>query len=112
MTEPERIDFIIKTVEKGKSADFAKKLGISEVTACRLRTGKIRIRNYITQILQVYPEVRREWLETGEGYPGDMTIDLVRQRYEDKISKADKIIDHLMRRIDELENVLQNGTNR
>lgn len=111
MTESERIDLLIRSLENGSNARFAEKIGLSTPQVFKMRKGQVGIRLQIGNIIQAYPQVRREWLETGEGYPGDLTVDLVRRYYEDKIHKADKIIDHLMRRIDDLENVLQNGTN-
>ena len=103
MTEAERIEFIIQVLESGNGSAFGKKIGVSPATASKMRKGQIGFRLNKEGILAAYPQIRREWLETGEGYPGDLTVDIVRSYYEEKIIKADKIIDHLMRRIDELE---------
>lgn len=103
MNESERIEFIIQALESGNGSSFAQKINVSRATGSKIRNGQIAIRLHKDAILAAYPKIRREWLETGEGYPGDLTVDLVRAHYEEKIAKADKVIDHLMRRIDDLE---------
>lgn len=103
MTEAERIDFLVKVMENGNGASFAKRLGISSAVVSRMRKGEIGIRLRINDILAEYPAVNRSWLETGEGYPGDLTVDLVKAHYEAKIRRNEVIIDHLTRRIDDLE---------
>lgn len=103
MTEAERIEFIIKTLESGNASAFGNKIGVGAATASKMRLGKVGFRLRVDEILKAYPQIRREWLETGEGYPGDLTVDLVRSHYEAKINKCEMIIDHLMKRIDELE---------
>ena len=112
MTEPERIEFLIKSLEGGSGQKFADKVGMSSASISRIRKGDYGIRLKIDAILRAYPSVNRDWLETGEGYPGDLTIDLVKAHYERKIRQNERIIDNLIRRIEELELVLQNGTNR
>lgn len=104
MTEAERIDFIIRHLEFGSTSEFAKKIGLTRATVTRMRNGNIGFRLNIGRILEEYPQINRTWLETGEGYPGDLSVDLVRERYEERIARADKVIDHLTRRIEELEN--------
>ena len=105
MTEAERIDFLIKVLEGNNASEFAKKIGTNKSIVSRIRNPKYpnRLKPYISRILESYPSVNREWLETGEGYPGDLTIALVREHYEAKLRRSDIIIDHLTRRIDELE---------
>lgn len=110
MTESERIEFLIKYLEGGSGQRFADRIGVSHASVSRMRNGGYGIRLKIESILHAYPAVNRRWLETGEGYPGDLTVDLVKAHYQERIEKADKVIDHLMRRIEDLENVLQNGT--
>jgi hypothetical protein len=103
MTEAERIEFIVQVLESGNGSAFGSKIGVSPATASKMRKGQVGFRLNKEAILSAYPQIRREWLETGEGYPGDLTVDLVRSYYEEKITKAERVIDHLMRRIDELE---------
>lgn len=107
MTESERIEFIIQVLESGNGVAFGKKIGVSASNVSKMRKGVIGFRLNKEAILAAYPQIRREWLETGMGYPGDLTVDLVRQYYEEKIRKSDKVIDHLMRRIDDLEKQIE-----
>lgn len=105
MTEAERVNFLIKVLEGNNASEFAKKIGSDKSVVSRLRNPKYpnRLKLYISRILESYPSVNREWLESGEGYPGDLTVALVREHYEAKLRRSDTIIDHLTRRIDELE---------
>ena len=103
MTEAERIEYLISVLENGNGAEFARRVGISNASISRIRKGDFGIRLKIDAILRAYPSVNRTWLETGEGYPGDLTIDLVKAHYEKKIRRNELLIDHLMNRIKELE---------
>jgi transcriptional regulator with XRE-family HTH domain len=109
MTESERIEFLIRNLEGGSGAKFAQRVGMSAAGLSRIRSGEFGIRLKIDPILRAYPSINREWLETGEGYPGDLTVDLVKAQYEKKIEMADKVINHLMKRIEDLEELLQNN---
>ena len=109
MTESERIDYLIKVLAGGNAAEFAERIGTTRSIVSRIRSPKYpnRITRYIDGIIRAYPAVNREWLETGEGYPGDLTIDLVKAHYESRIRRADMVIDYLTRRVNELENALK-----
>ena len=109
MTEAQRIDFIINALEGGNGAAFAHRIGVSTASASKMRRGLFSIRLKVDAILRAYPAINRTWLETGEGYPGDLTVGLVKAYYEEKIQRSEKMIDHLMRRIEELET--KNETN-
>ena len=106
MTEAERITLLVNLLEGGNASEFARKIGISKASASKLKSGVVSIRLHINSILAVYPDVDRTWLETGEGHPGDLTPDLVKARYEERLRRADRIIDNLTKRIDELEQKL------
>lgn len=110
MTEAERIDFIINALEGGNGSAFAHRIGVSTPSASKMRRGLFSIRLKIDAILKAYPAINRTWLETGEGYPGDLTVDLVKAHYEEKIARKEKMIDHLMRRIDELEERIETNS--
>ena len=107
MTEAERIDFLINVLENGNAAEFGRKIGVSRPNANKMRAGAIGYRLHINSIIAAYPAVNRAWLESGEGHPGDLSVDLVKAHYESKLRRADTIIDHLTRRIDELEKRLK-----
>ncbi len=110
MTEAERIDYLISTLEHGSGPTFAKKVGISNAAVSRMRNGDYSIRLKIDAIINAYPAVNREWLETGEGYPGNLTIDLVKAHYEKKIRQNERIIDNLIARINELEKQIETNS--
>ena len=107
MTEQERIELLIVNLEGGNGSQFAEKLGTTRATISRLRNGKRGIRLWIDKIIQAYPAVRREWLTTGEGYPGDLSVELVRANYEEKIRLNEKTISNLIKRIEQLEEMIE-----
>ena len=51
-------------------------------------------------ILATYPEVNPQWLRTGTGYPGDLSPELVRARYEKVLAEKDALIRTLQKIID------------
>lgn len=108
MTEAERIEYLIKTLESGNAAEFGRKIGVAKPVVTRLRKGTTGIRLRVNDIIKAYPAVSREWLETGVGYPGDLTVDLVKAYYENKLKRAEAVIDNLLKQIDELKR-LQNA---
>ena len=101
MTEAERIDYLVKVLESGSATEFGKKIGISKAGVSRMKKGDYGIRLHINSIIKAYPSVRREWLETGEGYPGDLTIDLVKSYYEKELVRANAVIDQLLKQLKE-----------
>ena len=103
MTESERIDFLINVMEGGNGSQFGERIGTDRATVCDLRSGRRRIRRYVDRIIAAYPAVSRTWLTTGEGHPGDITIDIVKARLEETIRRQEQIIDHLISRINELQ---------
>lgn len=109
MTESERINFLIDALAGGNAAKFGERIGVKACTIAKIRSENYPngIKGYVDKIIETFPSVNRLWLITGEGYPGDLTTDLVRAHYEEKLRRADKVIDHLTRRIDELENKLE-----
>ena len=107
MTEAERIDFLIRHLASGNPAEFARMTGISRANVWKMHNGKVGIRLSIETILTTFPAINREWLTTGEGYPGDLSINLVRESYEKKIKTNERIIDNLIKRIEQLEKQLE-----
>lgn len=103
MTEAERIDYLVRTLEKGSSTDFAKRVGISASVVSRMRSGSLGIRTKIDRIINAYPRISRDWLNTGEGYPGDLTIDLVKAHYEHELKRANAVIDQLLKQLRDKE---------
>lgn len=103
MTEAERIEYLIKTLEAGNFTAFAERIGTTSPNLFKMRKGQIGIRLQIPKILKAYPQVNRGWLETGEGYPGDLSIDLIKAHYEAKIKRQEKVIDQLIKQLNEYE---------
>lgn len=110
MTEPERLELLIRVLEGSNAAEFARKIGVQESAISRMRSGKYGIRKKINSIINAYPAVNREWLESGEGYPGDISIDLVKSHYEKKLKRQEQIIDHLISHIKNLENSIETNS--
>lgn len=96
MTDSERIDFLITHLAHGNANRFADRTGMSKANVSKLKNGEIKIKRSVAKILEAYPQVNRLWLETGEGYPGDISIELVKTHYEEKIKRLENIIDRLM----------------
>ena len=107
MTEIERINFLIKSLANNKAADFARSISLRPSTLSRIRSGELSAKYKFEEILRVYPEVNRMWLETGEGYPGDLTIPLVREHYEAKLRRSELVIDNLLQKIESLKQDLE-----
>lgn len=102
-SEPERLTLLINTLEGGNAKSFADKTGILPSTISRIRAGKLRLISKVDTILRVYPSVSREWLETGEGYPGDISMHLMRDRYERLLQEKERQIAILVREIELLQ---------
>jgi transcriptional regulator with XRE-family HTH domain len=96
MTESERIEYLITHLAHGNANRFADRTGMSKANVSKLKSGEIKIKRSIPKILEAYPQVNRLWLETGEGYPGDISISLVKAHYEEKIKRLENIIDKLI----------------
>jgi transcriptional regulator with XRE-family HTH domain len=96
MTDSERIEFLITHLAHGNANRFSDRTGISKANVSRLRSGELKLKRSVSKILEAYPQVNRPWLETGEGYPGDISIELVKSHYEEKIMRLEKIIDKLI----------------
>lgn len=103
MTEAERIDFLVQHLAGNNASEFARSIGKSKALITKIRKGDQSIRLCIEPILKAHPQVNRQWLETGEGYPGDVSVDQVRSFYMVKMARYESIIDQLTKRLEELE---------
>lgn len=110
MTERERLDYLIDNLESGVAKRFADKIGISLPTVSRIRSGELRLAPRVDSILRAYPRVSRHWLETGEGYPGDLNVELVTERLSAIIAEKDRTITILSEQIANLITLFQNNT--
>lgn len=103
MTEAERIDFLIQELEGNNAAEFARKINISRATVSKMRKGQVGIRLNIDSILAAYPQIKKDWLKTGEGYPGDLSVELVKTHYDAKIVKLESLVDYLITQLKKYE---------
>lgn len=95
MTEGERLEFLIKQLEGGNLTEFSRKTGIIKSTLSRIKSGQLRIRGKVDAIIRVYPMVEREWLETGNGYCGDLSVEVVNNKLKQIVAEKDIIIQAL-----------------
>ncbi len=100
MTEPERLDFLVRRLEAGVAVRFSERTGIPTPKISRIRSGELRLVRVVDDIIRAYPQVNREWLETGTGYPGDLSIELVKERLTKVIEERDRVIRSLTKELD------------
>lgn len=101
MTESERAKYLIDHLCGGSSVKFADSIGIDKTRLSKIIHGRLRLSRLYDIILATYPNVNQEWLRTGEGYPGDLSIVDVKARYEAIITEKDELIKSLRRVIEE-----------
>ena len=101
MTEAERIQYIIDKCCQGSATKFADSIGIDKFRLSRIVHGKLKITRLIVPILEAYPDINPQWLRTGEGHPGDLSKEDIRERYEKIIAEKDALIRTLQRVIEE-----------
>ena len=92
MTEAERLDYMIKMLEGDNARVFAEKIGVTTTILSRIRAGKLRLSGKYAKVLEAYPMINRSWLETGEGYPGDLNTTQTREHYLQIIANKDATI--------------------
>ena len=107
LTEPERVDFLIRNLEAGVAVRFSEKTGIPTTRLSRMKAGELRLIRQVDKILTAYPQVSREWLETGVGYPGDLSIELVKERLTKVIEDRDRVISTLTREIELQQKIIE-----
>ena len=101
MTEAERAQYLIDHCCGGSAVNFAKSINIDKTRLSKIVHGQLRLSGLYDVILIAHPRVNPEWLRTGEGDPGDLSVELVRARYERIISEKDALIRTLQKVIDE-----------
>lgn len=106
LTEEERIDLLIANLENGMAKKFAEKIGVAPSNITRLRSGEYRLDKFKDRIMAAYPQVSRTWLDTGLGYPGDLSASMIKDRLTDEIAEKDKLIGSLRRELDTQRKVI------
>lgn len=92
MTEGERLEFLITHLTAGNLTEFSRRTGIIKSTLSRIKSGQLRLRGKVDAIITAYPMVERKWLETGEGYCGDLSVEVVRNQMKRIVAEKDSII--------------------
>lgn len=90
MTEQERIEYLV--AKEGSAVAFARKIGTTEASVSKLRSGVFHIGRFAVRIAEAYPSLNCRWLLTGEGDPFAPEIsesEIARRlgAIEDKLSK-------------------------
>ena len=92
MTEGERLEFLITHLTAGNLTEFSRRTGIIKSTLSRIKSGQLRLRGKVDAIITAYPMVERQWLETGEGYCGDLSVEVVNNKLKQIVAEKDTII--------------------
>lgn len=101
MTPAEKIDLIVKELEGGNQAAFAKKVGLAESTVSRVKSGNMRLtEKVIMKVISTYPLVSADWLRGKSDYPGDISTQVVREKLMAVIADKDVTIARLAAEIE------------
>lgn len=96
--------YIMKTIVDegcgGNISMFAAALNINRTSISSVIAGKYSLAPYLDKIRKVFPGVSEKFLETGEGYPGDLSARQVRESLEAVIKEKDEKIASLMNEIE------------
>lgn len=106
-TERERLELLISSLEGGKKKNFADKTGITQPTLTRLFAGVLKIPHYSDKIIQAYPRISRDWLLTGVGYCGDISVDITEEHYEGILQEKERTISALTRELELQQEVIE-----
>lgn len=101
MTEAQRAQYLIDNCTGGSAIDFARSIGIDKTRLSKIVHGQLKLSGLFDAIIKAWPEVNPVWLRTGEGYPGDLSASLVKQRFEKIVAEKDALIKTLQRIIEE-----------
>lgn len=74
---------------------FAAALNINRTSISSVIAGKYSLAPYLDKIRKVFPGVSEKFLETGEGYPGDLSARQVRENLEAVIKEKEAQIARL-----------------
>ena len=87
----ERIELLVR--REGSAAAFAKRIGTSESSVSKLRSGAFRIEAYAARIADAYPTLNCRWLLTGKGEP--FSEELSRDEIGERIEEMRKMLQML-----------------
>lgn len=101
MTEPQRIDHLIRVLSGNNAKNFAQRAGIRPDSLSRARNGINSPSTYFERILAAFPSVSREWLYSGEGEP--FTDAAERNEILVKLDSLEKEVKRLAKIVEKLE---------
>lgn len=91
--------YIMKTIVDegcgGNISMFAAALNINRTSISSVIAGKYSLAPYLDKIRKVFPGVSEKFLDTGEGYPGDLSARQVRESLEAVIKEKEAQIARL-----------------
>lgn len=91
--------YIMKTIVDegcgGNISMFAAALNINRTSISSVIAGKYSLAPYLDKIRKVFPGVSEKFLDTGEGYPGDLSARQVRENLEAVIKEKEAQIARL-----------------
>lgn len=91
--------YIMKTIVDegcgGNISMFAAALNINRTSISSVIAGTYSLAPYLDKIRKVFPGVSEKFLETGEGYPGDLSARQVRENLEAVIKEKEAQIARL-----------------
>lgn len=99
-TEVERLELLISALEGDNQLKFATRCGIPASTISRVKMGIIKLRSQVDKIVTAYPQVSRDWLMTGIGYPGDISLDIAKRYYEKALEERNETIHILSKELE------------
>lgn len=101
MTDGQRVKYIVDNLCGGNQARFAKCTGIEKTIVNKLvhdtgiSSGTRLTDTYIKRITEAFPEVNENWLRSGSGEPGDISLEAIRVKYLSIIKEKDETIAEL-----------------
>lgn len=99
-TEVERLELLISALEGDNQLKFATRCGVPSSTFSRVKMGIIKLRSQVDKIVTAYPQVSRDWLMTGIGYPGDISLDIAKRYYEKALEERNETIHILSKELE------------
>lgn len=95
MIDGERIEVLIS--REKNAASFARKIGTSESTVAKIRSGYARLAPLYERIAKAYPSVNCRWLLTGEGEP--FGKEATKEGIADRLDRMTKILEKIDKKI-------------
>lgn len=93
MDEGQRLQYLIYNCCNGSAASFARAVNIDKAYLSRIVHGQLKMpARLVGDIISAFPDVNPEWLRTGEGYPGDLSKEIIKAKYEKIIAEKDALI--------------------